>query len=431
MKFESLFLAAALTLQSSCVEVRKDSPSQNLPPAVPEAEAPPPSPETLDEVPLPPVKPPAVPPNTDGKSGGSVVEASSPKEPVFLSQEEVKNRVKLQVRPGKIGGYEVSIELIPEIKALTVLNRSGSTAVPFVNAGDMKPPKTYQREAQQNPTLLLGAFAHNTVVEVQLYQDLKNVTVVEKVLPRDFIHLAGDAELPAMSRKYGRIYLGRNTKLFTDKDWVLLEADEIISENAQIVAAPLGAASKAKVNESGKRGAFIELRAQKITGQLHVEIRSQDGGDGLPAEPWLHDAVGFESLESVLAGNNFQYIAPLKGKTGQPGHEGKPGQNGGDGGTLKIMAGDMKNLMLTHSIIPGLKGNGGIGSPGQMGSFGRMGNQNYPAVNFGKIKILPRFERIPSLGRGDQGPRGKDGSPGEDGKAGVVCYADPKTGSCN
>lgn len=436
MKFRSLLLTAALILQFSCVEVRKDSPSKNSAPAVPEAQAPSPTPKPTDEVPLPPVPTTTPPPASEGKAEPSAVEAGLPKEPVFLSQEEVKKRVKLQVRPGKIGRYEVSINLVPEIKAVTVSNRSKYKSkdggdIPFVTGGKFEPFKTYQREAHQNPILQLGEFTHNTVVEVRLYQDLKHVTIVAETLPHDFIQTAVESKLYGSKWKYSRIFLGKNIKLFSDEDKILFEADEIISENAQLVVSPLGADTKAKVNAPGKRGAFVELRARKITGQLHIEIRSQDGGDGLPGEIWLSDAPGFESLENLLAGNNFQYIAPLKGNTGQPGRPGSDGRNGGDGGTLKIMAEDMKNLMLSHSIIPGLKGAGGWGSPGQMGSLGREGNQFHLGYSFGNLKQTPYFYRLPSLGRGDQGPRGKDGKYGNDGQAGVICYADFKTGICN
>jgi hypothetical protein len=76
----------------------------------------------------------------------------------------------------------------------------------------------------------------------------------------------------------GRLYFRAGSKLVTNGESVLLEANLIHSEGASIVTFESG--SRARQITNGLPGGLIFIKAKKVEGLLRVELRGQHGGHG-------------------------------------------------------------------------------------------------------------------------------------------------------
>lgn len=76
----------------------------------------------------------------------------------------------------------------------------------------------------------------------------------------------------------GRLYFRAASRLVTNGESVLIEADIVQSEGASIMTFENG--SQAIDGVHGKSGGLIHLRAKKIIGAFRVELRGQNGGNG-------------------------------------------------------------------------------------------------------------------------------------------------------
>jgi hypothetical protein len=128
-----------------------------------------------------------------------------------------------------------------------------------------------------------------------------------------------------------RIFLLENTVITVEDHELVIEAQEIISNNATIQSFPVGAKTE-KPSGPGRSGGKITLKANKGQGHLQLLLRGEGGGHGLPG---LH--VDKYSL----------------------GCPGGPGGNGGDSSALVLQIKDTAQLVAPYLAEPGPGGRAG------------------------------------------------------------------------
>lgn len=254
-------------------------------------------------------------------------------------------------------------------------------------------------------------FVDNAVVAGEAY--VYNLSVVEatqrrvvatnKILvPGDFTvkgrMVLKDANVPKRIRT---LTFEKDAILFTIGENVKLEADEIVSEDGQIVSFPADHFPNRGVN--GRSGGEITVRAKKATGVLTVQGLGQNGGqgadgvDGVNGEPGVagnpgkshpknpQDQLNLKALREqcrkFIEQNNFRQVQrrvkcdvkPTNGTDGGSGSNGTPGGVGGAGGdsaTVRVEIDQMDTLNLKLIVEPGLPGKGGVGGRAGLGAAG-------------------------------------------------------------
>ncbi|QDK37924.1 hypothetical protein [Bdellovibrio sp. NC01] len=131
----------------------------------------------------------------------------------------------------------------------------------------------------------------------------------------------------------GRIYISKDAKILTKQFNLTIIADTIKAEGGLITNFADGESQKA-IATNGLKGGNISISAQKASGNLAIEMRGQNGGEGKSA------VMGaFGSTQQCFSG---------------------PGGNGGNSGELKIDIADGTTLALLVNRYVGMKGpNGG------------------------------------------------------------------------
>lgn len=126
----------------------------------------------------------------------------------------------------------------------------------------------------------------------------------------------------------GRLYFRAGSKLVTNGESVLLEADLIHSEGASIMTFESG--SKAVEATHGQSGGLIYLRAKKLIGAFRIELRGQIGGNGE---------------------NQFSSRKPINSLI-------LNGSNGGNSGRFWLESLDLNQSQLNLIKEPGMGGQG-------------------------------------------------------------------------
>lgn len=236
--------------------------------------------------------------------------------------------------------------------------------------------------------------------------------------------------------KYHRIFLGPNARLVTEGTPFKILTQEVHSEGGRIETFEKG--TTAQKGFPGRDGGSIEIQAERAIGNLTVEMRGENGGDGLDRKTTnIHlkgqkgDKGADAKIEQVGSywDGTFQIATyrcvsqPQPGQNGHPGLDGEKGGHGYQGGStgrlvLKII--DKSDFNINAVPDPGLYGRGGKGGRGgQGGDPGEPGS--IPAMLPGTLSGC-----IPSRA-GAPGENGKDGPPGDNGRSGVTesaCHFD-------
>ena len=168
-----------------------------------------------------------------------------------------------------------------------------------------------------------------------------------------------------------RLQIGRQARIVTNGYRLVIQAAEVISDDGQIVAfdPPRKAkdgSSPSQNGENGASGGNVELHAAVLRGNLTVDLRGQDGGDGAAGAPGVAGSRGLSGSSGVSGVFGCQ----SGGGNGSRGGDGSPGGRGGDGGkggNAGNLILDIKNMSAAHinpNLDAGLGGRPGPGGPG-------------------------------------------------------------------
>jgi hypothetical protein len=276
-----------------------------------------------------------------------------------------------------------------------------------------------------NEVLLFGtqSFKGGSTYEFEIEKD-RETSVLKVSIPQDLE--IRDTQIPDSQTKHwkvvtnGRLFLRHGARLYTKEIPLTVEASEIVSEDAAILN--FSSQDQAAPNTAGRSGGQIFIKASKITGRLHVEMRGENGGVGLKGEPWATPAAKGKDLPPVI-GSCALAKKGGKGEDGKPGRQGGVGGNGGYTGDLHVQTDDLEKIVVTFA--PGQGGRGGEGGEGQRGGAG---GQSSHLVPMPQICTGGHFRscsgggaiRCPGVpGTGDLGGDGAKGNPGLSGVDGL------------
>lgn len=212
-----------------------------------------------------------------------------------------------------------------------------------------------------------------------------------------------------------RVYFtkkGHDSPIFTEGKSFVISADEIFSENIQIETFPQK--TKGAIDQNGRSGGTLTIKAKSAQGKMHLVLRGEDGGDGGPGEAYTErgekgaDAMAIRLLSS--AGNLGHHakrvcLGSANGGKGAKGKEGRKGHDGGRGGNsgsfILEIANPSPDFEVSMEKIVGHGGNEGPGGPGQLGGLGGLPVE----------KSICKWARV--------GEDGETGVPGEKGRPGL------------
>lgn len=270
-------------------------------------------------------------------------------------------------------------------------------------------------------------------------------------VPKD-LSLSGLHEISSM--KVGRLYLEESAMLVTNGKAVQIDADEIVSEGAAIMAFfEIGSAK----DEASKHPGAIRVNARSAKGTLLIDAsgkpgpdgrNGKDGATGLPGDPGIdgHDTINpvfktrltqsaydaectyFEKNQATQqwteaeraersADKYWEFpkhvcaVQPTDGKkggTGNVGEDAGDGEKGGDSASVHVnilQNSEFKVIVLNETGPggrPGRAGNGGAGGPG-----GAAGKRDF--LRLGRI-----------ANDGPTGESGQNGKPGRQGASGAA-----------
>ena len=235
----------------------------------------------------------------------------------------------------------------------------------------------------------------------------------------------------------GRIFLKRSLILINEDKPLFLEANEIVSENAQIENFDKN--TEAKMGVPGRNGGTITLSAKKISGSLTVSLRGEKGGGGIPGVPFERAYPGLSYAKTRgISCENFKLGGA--GGDGKNGRAGGRGLSGGKSGDFVLNVADRTAFEIHVENQPGRGGAGGAGGPGQQGGAG--GNSGFDLIpgtgprENSQPNIFANEAAVSAMGLSAvhfmncEGPRGKDGKDGASGARGASGRDGEKGRSC-
>lgn len=234
--------------------------------------------------------------------------------------------------------------------------------------------------------------------------------------PKDYsfsgvVELKEDLEIEA-----NRVYFSNQTKVQTNGFQLKVQAQKIVSDNAEIFSFLEN--SKAEPSQDGKSGGLVHIMSVEAIGNLKINLRGQNGGDGVDGLPWTTVAaggsVGSTGGHSCLK-PGIGIGGPLKcwctsqpgdgtsGANGAKGNAGTKAGSGGSSGKIIVEVSDSSEFTAEPSQHIGLAGVAGKGSDGQEGGAG--GPPGNPTSK--------------ECRNANQGPQGVKGAKGDDGAVGT------------
>lgn len=210
--------------------------------------------------------------------------------------------------------------------------------------------------------------------------------------------------------------------LYTMGANVRIHVGTLKAEGGKIATFPEG--QKAAAGKKGRSGGHVYLGFRNAVGALTIELRGENGGDGLPAKDPDQNIKGSKGTNGIAGTCGFNPgMIPTKGGVGGKGLKGYPGNTGlkgGDSGTLELVVDNSQDFSSRVEKLPGMGGNGGPGGQGGEGGDG------------GDPGEISRGYCNRSEG-GTRGPQGDPGDRGADGPAGekqASCITKNQTMSC-
>lgn len=270
-------------------------------------------------------------------------------------------------------------------------------------------------------------------IDVDIPRDLlieKKVVLTDASLKSLDLRVVGSgSSRQIIGDQFHRVFFEQDSYLITNGESLQLIADEIHFNHAVIQTFEPG--SMAAMGRDGRGGGFLDFRAQKISGNVFVELRGEHGGQGMPGpapDEKLKGADGRPGISPV----SFQYASCSGGQlfcgecktpgtvgtTGSRGDQGYPGgmgMRGGASGELRWRADSVEELNWQVQKLPGDGGAGGVGGLGGQGGKGGV----TPAAMY--------CASVAAAADGAQGPvglTGQNGYPGGNQQACVLTKTD-------
>lgn len=225
----------------------------------------------------------------------------------------------------------------------------------------------------------------------------------------------------AIALQFQRVFFAQDSVLITNGENLQIKAEGIYFHHALIQTFDAG--QTAAIGKEGRSGGLLDFQADKMSGDVVVELRGENGGQGLegpPPDEKLQGANGFpgvaaEAASKVCAPSELmcgECKAPAKpggpGEQGREGYRGGTGRRGGLSGELRWSSGDTSNLNWRVLKVPGLGGSGGMGGKGGAG-----GKAGVAPVTSAAMFCPPPLQ-APDGSQGPLGPTGLEGIPGEE-----------------
>lgn len=249
------------------------------------------------------------------------------------------------------------------------------------------------------------------------YDGDKPVLIGEYVglTPRDYSIEASTDLKQDLVIEASRVFFTNESKIQTNGYNLTVKADKFYSDNAEIYSFMIGA--KAPLETDGAPGGAVEIKAKEAIGHLRVNLRGQNGGDGVDGKVWdIRAATGgggrggaHDCARASVGGIGIG--GPLKcwctrnpdnggaGAVGAKGRDGTRAGRGGNSGALLVEIQEKTEFVVEPFQTVGLAGNPGKGGPGQLGGIGGPGGDPTSSECSGSR----------------QGPEGKAGDKGTDG----------------
>ena len=127
-----------------------------------------------------------------------------------------------------------------------------------------------------------------------------------------------------------RVFFLSQSKIQTNGHSLIVRAQTVVSDQAEIFSFPEGA--KALSEQNGLSGGLVQIVSEIAHGNLKVTLRGQNGGDGIDGLPWDSQAPG------AGPGNGFD------GPKGANGRNGTPAGRGGNTGKISVEVKETSDL---------------------------------------------------------------------------------------
>jgi hypothetical protein len=259
--------------------------------------------------------------------------------------------------------------------------------------------------------------------------------------------------------KVGALVFLADSALVTDGKKLEISAEELIARSNSQIKTFLNNNATAQADQPGINGGFIDIKTKFITGNLHVEMSGQNGGEvtttpnkilSIPSnysDGLLDGAIETGHIEKITIsrsgpGTTIERYAidvkptsGLDGFAGTKGINGLAGLSGGDSGIFKLTTSSSNSFTLNTNFLPGsgsyggAGGQGGPGSPGgkiHCGSqkSGRFNNDYHSSDEYlGKVFHMRTYcEMHTEILPGNTGSTGSVGDRGVKGNDGKVQY---------
>lgn len=271
----------------------------------------------------------------------------------------------------------------------------------------------FDREVVSGQSYEYRFFSANREVLAQIRIDIPKDEVITTA-----IQLSG-------ARQYRRLYLSATAVITTESSDLDLKAESLIAEvGAKIQTFANG--TKASSGLSGRSGGSLRLQVLRAEGELHIEMRGEDGGDGAHGIEFGTPAATGASFDNSQLGFSFPggahtcMVNRFQGGSGEDGATGNSGQNGGrggDSGSLEIAIQDAAEFRVQKSFVMGAGGTPGQGGRGQIGGSGGTSEpRNYEVAG----TYNTTYAECPALANGAKGRDGLPGVPGARGGDGEI-----------